>query len=175
MGVEIVLAGTWVRSVVHHVSPRMNLAPVPTIERLSSSNARAAAELIRRGLTERWGCYKPELNPDLDNLERSYRDAEFLIVRVGQQIVGCGALVRESDDVARIVRMSVETGNRRAGIGSQVLRALLTAARTAGFSKVVVETTASWSSAVSFYLKHGFTLLEERDGDCHFSLHLLAA
>ncbi len=51
-----------------------------------------------------------------------------------------------------------------------ILQGLLQAARKRGCRRVVLETTASWESAVKFYSSRGFIPTEVRDGDQHFAL-----
>jgi GNAT superfamily N-acetyltransferase len=132
----------------------------------------AVRALIIAGLTQRWRSYSASKNPDLEAFESTYASAVIVIAKVGDEIVGCGILVPEAPKVGRIVRMSVATVRQRTGIGGRVLRRLLDEAVQLGHSHVVLETSADWDSAISFYERHGFAPTEQRDGDQHFRFDL---
>ena len=136
---------------------------------------RAIRALILRGLAERWTSFDPELNPDLANFGTFYDNATVLTAKHHNRVIGCGILVREAEHIGRIVRMSVALEHRRSGVGSRILDGLLVAARTIGYREIVLETTASWESAVRFYRRNGFTAIEVRDGNQHFCLALSEA
>jgi GNAT superfamily N-acetyltransferase len=144
---------------------------MPTdVSHFEAQDEPALRELIVQGLAERWGRYDPQCNPDLENFAEHYRSSVVLVAKRGSRIVGAGVLQPESDGTGRIVRMSVASDCRREGIGTLILQGLLQAARERGYKRVVVETTASWESAVKFYSSRGFIPTEVRDGDQHFAL-----
>jgi len=130
----------------------------------------AISALVIEGLVERWGWHDSTLNLDLKSFASFYEGATVLVAKVENQIVGCGVLIKERQNVGRIVRMSVSKLWRRSGIGSQVLAALLQKAKALGFSQIVLETSADWESAIRFYVSNGFTPTTVGDGDQHFVL-----
>ena len=132
----------------------------------------AARELVLAGLIERWGYPDVSKNPDLDDIAVRYAQATFLVVYLGAQLLGTGAIVHESEGVCRIVRMSVASHVRRQGIGKRILESLCLHAEAAGYRQVVLETTATWHDAIRFYERSGFRRLGQRDGDEHFVLDL---
>ncbi len=148
------------------------------IRPFSSEDQEAAQRLILAGLAERWGFLDPTKNPDLADIAQTYGDGVFLTAwledggAAAMTLVGTGALIHEEEAVARIVRMSVARSLRRQGIGRALLERLLVHAREAGYRRVVLETTSTWSDAVAFYEQHGFRRIGEWDGDTHFSLDL---
>lgn len=142
------------------------------IRPFTAADQEEVRELILSGLEEHWGTRDPLKNPDLDDIDRSYADAMFLVACKGNSIVGTGALVPRSDKAAEIVRMSVAAGRRRQGLGSMILKALLRQAEGIGITRVVLETTASWHDAVRFYLRHGFEVTHYKDDDVYFALDL---
>ncbi|KAI9334509.1 acyl-CoA N-acyltransferase [Zopfochytrium polystomum] len=73
---------------------------------------------------------------------------------------------------ARIVRMSVAAEHRGRGIGGQMLARLLEEARWRGYTRVVLETTKTWSDAARFYEGRGFRVVGEDEHDRHFSMDL---
>ena len=146
---------------------------MPThVTRFEAQDASAVRELIVQGLAERWGRYDPRFNPDLENFAEHYNSSVILVAKRGSRIVGVGVLQPEAGGVGRIVRMSVAGDCRRRGIGTLILEGLLQAARERGYESAVLETTASWESAVRFYVSRGFIPTEARDGDQGFVLAL---
>ena len=67
--------------------------------------------------------------------------------------VGSGRLLQGAPGVAKIGRMATHGDVRGAGVGMQVLQALMTAARERGDQEVVLN---AQSSAVPFYLRAGY-------------------
>lgn len=75
-----------------------------------------------------------------------------LVNRLGMP-VACGRLTRDAPGVGRIGRMAVERVLRSSGLGSQLLKALLDAARAQGDQQVLLH---AHHDAQGFYLKEGF-------------------
>jgi GNAT superfamily N-acetyltransferase len=132
----------------------------------------AAQELILAGLEEHWGYLDPTKNPDLDDIASTYADGLFLVAHCGDELVGTGALTREADGTAHIVRMSVAAHARRRGIGTLILCHLCEQARALGHRQILVETTSTWNGAIAFYERHGFQAIGSYDGDTYFVLDL---
>ena len=86
----------------------------------------AAQALILAGLAAHWGWLDPTLNPDLEDIAASYGHGLFLVQYDEGRLVGTGAVVPEGAGVGRIVRMSVDRGERRKGYGRALLQALIT-------------------------------------------------
>jgi GNAT superfamily N-acetyltransferase len=133
----------------------------------------AVKQLILAGLVEHWGFLDPTKNPDLENIAVSYAGATFLVARLGNEIVGTGALVPRQAGTAEIVRMSVAQLHRRSGIGRRILDALVEQARAQGFQRVILETTATWQEVIEFYLRCRFHITHHKDGDVYFLLELV--
>jgi GNAT superfamily N-acetyltransferase len=147
-------------------------AKIHPVREAASSEFAAVRALVVEGLAQRWGRYEASFNPDLESFESTYGSATVLVATFDGRIVGCGILVRDTEQIARFVRMSVSAGLQRKGVGSAILEALLERAANLGCKEVVLETTASWVSAVAFYRRHGFVETMEQDGDQHFHLIL---
>ncbi len=90
------------------------------------------------------------------DLEWDEHDAVCLhaiaVNRLGQ-VVGTGRLLPSHDGAAKIGRMAVHEVVRGTGVGAQVLRCLVEAARARGDREVVLHAQCS---AVSFYAQSGF-------------------
>ena len=63
--------------------------------------------------------------------------------------------------------MSVDSKQRRTGLGRAIVEELCTRARAAGYREVRLETSTAWTDAVDFYRACGFrvTHTEDREGD----------
>jgi|GEM_PF-339386 glycopeptide antibiotics resistance protein/GNAT superfamily N-acetyltransferase len=129
-------------------------------------------KLILTGLSEHWGWLDASKNPDLDDISAAYANAIFLTGWRKDRLVATGALVPRSSDTAEIVRMSVATGLRRQGIGKRMLCALCEYARSSGYRRLILETTATWTEVIAFYQRFGFRITHHQDGDAYFALDL---
>ncbi len=115
-----------------------------------------AATLINTGLGEHFGSVDESMNPDLFDIEASYRAGDFLLALDGALLVGTGALLPISDEVGQISRMHTAISYRRQGVASRVLETLEKRAHTRGFRSVILETNLDWHDANAFYSRHGF-------------------
>lgn len=148
-------------------------APVDiTLLPFQPADQQAVRDLILAGLAEHWGTLDPARNPDLKDIAASYTGAVFLVARQAGRIIGCGALVPRTVETAGIVRMSVAADVRRQGVGCLILTALCDHARAGGFRRVVLETTATWTEVIAFYLRFGFRITHHQDDDVYFLLEL---
>ena len=97
---------------------------------------------------------------------------------LGDRIVGTGALVPRSEQVAEIVRMSVTADIRRQGIGTKILERLCHEARRLGFQRIILETTSTWYEVIEFYKRFGFRITHHQDskfgGEAHFALDVVS-
>jgi putative acetyltransferase len=93
---------------------------------------------------------------DLDGLRRP--DVAVWSVWDGDTLVGCGAPKRLDDDHAEIKSMRTLAARRRGGVGSLLLRHLVTEARRAGCRRLSLETGSAdfYLPARRLYERHGF-------------------
>lgn len=127
-----------------------------TFDELDEHNQKAVRQLILHGLAERWGDLDPELNRDLDDLLVTYADGRTLVVTSDGAVVATGTLMHRSENVVEIVRMSVDAGQRRSGLGRLIVEELIATAKDWGVERVVLETNTVWTGAVAFYRSCGF-------------------
>ncbi len=128
------------------------------------------------GLGEHFGFIDESLNPDLDDIEKSYLSSGqvFLVAESEGGIAGTAGLLFETPGAARIVRMSVRSSLRRRGIATALLAALIEEARTRSLSSLVARTEPHWTDATSFYMRSGFEQFAEDEVDVHLRLELPA-
>jgi len=85
------------------------------------------------------------------------RDARLLALD-GDEVVGYGAVVPLQGWSSHVgeVRVIVDPGNRRRGIGRALARQAVIEALNLGLGKMVVEVVADEDSSVSMFRSHGF-------------------
>ncbi|RLK47360.1 GNAT family N-acetyltransferase [Microbacterium telephonicum] len=79
-------------------------------------------------------------------------------VRIGDEVIGVGALKRLDAENAELKSMRVADGHRGTGAGRGILRHILAEARAAGFANVWLETGSSveFLPARTLYSSEGF-------------------
>ena len=125
---------------------------------LDRSRLAEVRSLILSGLEEHWGELDPTLNPDVDDLLASYPDGRTIVAVRDDVVVGTGTIRPVGDEQAEIIRMSVAVTARRTGLGAQIVEVLVDTARAWGCHSVVLETTSTWTDAIAFYQRCGFTI-----------------
>lgn len=80
----------------------------------------------------------------------------FIIARLGEQPVGCGALRQLDEHSGEIKRMFVKLSFRGLGIAKQILRELEVQARGFGFRHVRLETGTKQPEAIALYKGMGY-------------------
>ncbi len=143
-----------------------------TIVPFRPENQIEVKRLILAGLTEHWGQLDPTKNPDLNDIGATYAHATFLVAWWHGTIVGTGALLPRSAQIAEIVRMSVAAHMRRHGIGRRMLQHLVAHAKAQGYRQIILETTATWHDVIAFYQEQGFQITHYHDGNVYFVLDL---
>lgn len=148
-------------------------APQILIRPFTPADQAAARQLILNGLGSHWGWIDETLNPDLNDIHTHYITAGhlFVVAVKGGEIVGTGALVRESERVSRMVRISVSAAQQRQGIGRQLVAHLVQQAWTRGDERIVVETNLDWWDAIGLYHNFGFTEYARDDESVHLHLN----
>jgi GNAT superfamily N-acetyltransferase len=127
-----------------------------SVRRFEPGDQDAARSLILQGLGEHFGFIDETLNRDLDDIATTYGSSTFLVAERDGAIVGTGVLTVGEAGVARVSRMSTASGERRSGVGTTVLSALIDEARKASCSRLALSTNADWDDAIAFYRAAGF-------------------
>ena len=84
----------------------------------------------------------------------------FIVVELGDEIVGCGAIQWIDGVTAEIKRMWVDPGRRGLGLGKRLLGHLEAEARSSGRLRVVLDTNKSLAEAISMYRALGYDAIE---------------
>jgi GNAT superfamily N-acetyltransferase len=84
----------------------------------------------------------------------------FVVAKLDDEIVGCGALLWLDQDTAEIKRMWVDRQRRGIGLGRRLLTHLEGEASRAGRSRVVLDTNAALTEAIAMYRASGYVAIE---------------
>jgi putative acetyltransferase len=93
---------------------------------------------------------------DLDRLRRP--EISFWTLWEGDELMGCGALKDLGGQEAEIKSMRTALAHRGKGVGDEMLRHILSAARERGMKRLNLETGAQpqFAPARALYARHGF-------------------
>jgi putative acetyltransferase len=100
--------------------------------------------------------YPPESNHLLDVAALCDQAVTFLVVRAGDDAVGCGAILRDRRGWGEIKRMYVRPDARGHGIGRRVLSELEAIARKCTLPLLRLETGIHNTEALALYRRAGF-------------------
>jgi ribosomal protein S18 acetylase RimI-like enzyme len=136
----------------------------------------ATRQLILNGLGSHFGFIDETMNPDLDDIWQHYvvPGNIFVVAELNGRVVGSGALIKETKENGRLVRMSVSTDCQRRGIGRMLVQHLIQKAREQGYQYLFVETNHDWYDAISLYQSCGFGEYERDEESRHFQQKLTA-
>jgi putative acetyltransferase len=104
--------------------------------------------------------YPPESNHLLDSAALSDPAVSFLVVRDGDEAIGCGALLRDPRGWGEVKRMYVRPDRRGREIGRCVLAELEAIARYAQLPLLRLETGIHNADALALYRAAGFVECE---------------
>ena len=92
---------------------------------------------------------------ELEIDEHDETDAIHFLALEGETLIGCGRLVPYGDGILKIGRLAVDPAGRGRGIGRNLVRAMVEAARKEpGVAKVILDAQAH---ATGFYEREGFS------------------
>ena len=153
----------------------MRFVGVAVVRTFREADQQGVRDLVLDGMRERWAeRYDPTYNGDLDDIARTYvaAGAEVIVIGDSVQILATGILLSGADGRGRMVRVSVDAGRRREGLGRRVVEELVERARRRGMRELLVRTDTPWASAVALYVACGFVEVGRDEHDTHFALTL---
>ncbi len=114
--------------------------------------------------------FEPEKSSAADTAGFAPPRGAFLVARIADRPVACGAVTLTSDAVGYIKRMWVDASVRGLGLGRRMLEALEATAADLGCDTVQLETNRALTTAIRLYRSAGY---EEVDAfnDEHYAHH----
>jgi ribosomal protein S18 acetylase RimI-like enzyme len=94
--------------------------------------------------------------PDVENLQRRLQTMAVFVAELSGRIVGTIAVSTSHTSEAHLRGMAVVTSAQRKGIAQQLLSAAIEHCRSAGCTRVTLDTTAPLRAAIRFYENNGF-------------------
>jgi GNAT superfamily N-acetyltransferase len=141
-----------------------------TIRPFLRQDQAAARRLIVGAMREHFGFIDERFNHDLDDIATHYAGSYFLVASADGELIGTGCLVPQGDHLAQVVRMCVDSRQRRKGAGRAILQRLLEHAGSKGYRRVILETNDDWHDAIAFYQACGFTETVRASGGILFEI-----
>lgn len=81
----------------------------------------------------------------------------LLLVKNGEEAVGCAGVRRWKDDIAELKRMYLQPQTRGLGLGKKLLEAALENARQLGYRSIRLDTLPTMETAIALYRAFGFS------------------
>ena len=94
--------------------------------------------------------------PDLENLQRRLQTMAVFVAELSGHIVGTVGVSTSPTTEGHLRGMAVVPSAQGKGIAQQLLSAAIDHCRSAGCTRVTLDTTAPLRAAIRFYEKHGF-------------------
>jgi carbonic anhydrase len=83
-------------------------------------------------------------------------DGRLLLAEIDGHAIGCIALRRFDETTGEVKRLYVRPGHRGQHVGERLVRALISAAREAGYQRLVLDSHAMMTHAHALYRAAGF-------------------
>ncbi|WP_456272062.1 GNAT family N-acetyltransferase [Bacillus sp. AK031] len=139
------------------------------ISPIKETHAEEAKQIVLEGFKERFGHIIEGLNPDLDDISSYYQGDKYFYIGVQHgEPIATGALIFETPDECRIVRMSVRTPYRNKGLGGKMLSFLEGEAFLKKAGSIILETNKEWDDAIALYEKNGYSAYFAENERIHF-------
>jgi ribosomal protein S18 acetylase RimI-like enzyme len=94
--------------------------------------------------------------PDLANLQRRLQTMAVFVAEISARIVGTVGVSTSHATEAHLRGMAVVASAQRKGVAQQLFTAAIDHCRSAGCTRVTLDTTAPLRAAIRFYEKNGF-------------------
>ena len=84
------------------------------------------------------------------------KGGHIILAKIGDEIVGTTALVKDNDDFFELVKMAVDTNHQGKRIGEKLAIAAIEKAREMGAKQLFLESNRRLTPALNLYRKMGF-------------------
>lgn len=92
-------------------------------------------------------------------------NGELIVAINGENVLGMVAYHRHSSERCELKRLYVRPEARGLGLGCALMDEILSRAKAAGFSEIVLDTLSPMQTAIGLYRKYGFTECEPYYGN----------
>jgi putative acetyltransferase len=136
------------------------------VRTFKKEDSKKVRELILDILTKEYPFDKSAYSDsDLYNLAETYKGPResFFVIEEDGKIIGTVGVKEDSEDVALLRRLFVETGERGKGYGKVLMAEALKFCKKKGYSTLVCRTTNRMTQAIELCKKKGFRKVEEAD------------
>ena len=134
------------------------LSDIPVIKEIAEKAWRPTYDHI---LTEQQTLYMLDLMYKSQTLENQIKgNIEFFMVDLGQETVGYFALENVSDQKVKLHKLYLDPTQKQKGLGRKIIQYIKDWALTNQKNSIILNVNKN-NSAVQFYQKVGFTILEE--------------
>lgn len=113
-------------------------------------------EIVRRLVNE---SLQEDYDPTIYTYMLTVWPAGVLVAQEGNDIIGIAAGVMNSPQQVRILLLAINKRWQGRGIGSQILSAYFQRCLMSGFSTITLEVRTTNQKALSFYTRHGFSII----------------
>ncbi len=109
------------------------------------------------------------------------KGGRILLATIGEECVGCCALIRMNDGDFEVAKMAVSSTHQGLGIGRRLLRAVIEEGRSARARRLYLETNHALTPAIRLYESLGFAHIDPARitsspyarADVYMELHLI--
>ncbi|WMW26082.1 GNAT family N-acetyltransferase [Methanolobus sediminis] len=139
----------------------------------SSEYSSAARSFVIDVLSGEGFDYDPLKDSDLDDIPGNYsvKGGAFFLCLVNGDIVGTSAVKYLNPDVCEIKRLYVKKDYRGRRIGFALFQKALEYAED-NFTRAKLKTDSTLKTAISIYVKNGFSVVKEESGTVYFEKYL---
>jgi GNAT superfamily N-acetyltransferase len=116
-------------------------------------------------VASRYPDWRPSLGSTASVEEMSPPTGRFLVAYVDGRPVACGTVRRLDEATGEIKRMYVRPAARGGGLARRILADLETAAREAGYARVVLDTGDRMPEAQALYRSAGYREIADYNGN----------
>lgn len=131
-----------------------SIVPVIIIRTIHSEDLFAIIRLASTVLTETY-------SPSLFTFFYETSPETFIVAEEHHKIIGFAIGIKQPNTIGRIVMIGTSGEKQRRGVGSNLLRHLITLFSTNQTPLIELEVKKTNTNAIRFYQKHGFHIIEE--------------
>lgn len=156
----------WVRQAIETITLRIAEERSHLIRYAHPDDRSDIIKLVERTFDElRLPFYENLVENDLDEIFSGRRMGKAWVIECSGRPVGCIALVSFEERICRVARFYIAQEYRSRGWGKRLYDVAEAEARERRFESIQVEVSRRSTSAIDFYLRRGFELVEQTNNE----------